>query len=71
LKAIRRIEVGGSRIPYLAACHGICGAAMRFIGIFQTFYPRSGDPVYAILIAIRSYGFEGPDFRWIAVTGKL
>ena len=44
---------------------------MRFIGIFQTFYPRSGDPVYAILIASRSYGFEGPDFRWIAVTGKL
>ncbi|MDW6022684.1 hypothetical protein SAZ10_13050 [Mesorhizobium sp. BAC0120] len=24
-----------------------------------------------MLVAIRSYGFEGPDFRWIAVTGKL
>lgn len=26
---------------------------------------------YAVLIAVRSYGFEGPDFRWIAVTGRF
>jgi len=24
-----------------------------------------------VLIAVRQYGFEGPDFRWIAVTGRL
>ncbi|TIN13003.1 MAG: DUF2259 domain-containing protein, partial [Mesorhizobium sp.] len=22
-------------------------------------------------IAVRQYGFEGPDYRWIAVTGRL
>jgi predicted secreted protein len=47
-----------------------CPNGYRLGGI-QTFYPQSGHPVYAILVAIRSYGFEGPDFRWIAVTGKL
>lgn len=26
---------------------------------------------YAVLISVRQYGFEGPDFRWIAVTGRL
>ncbi|MBZ9963064.1 DUF2259 domain-containing protein [Mesorhizobium sp. B292B1B] len=26
---------------------------------------------YAVLIAVRQYGFEGPDYRWIAVTGHL
>lgn len=41
------------------------------IGGIQTFYPQTGDPVFAVLIAVRSIGFEGPDFRWIAVTGRL
>jgi predicted secreted protein len=47
-----------------------CPNGYRLGGI-QTFYPRSGDPVFAILVAIRSYGFEGPDYRWIAVAGKF
>ncbi|MDR7031928.1 DUF2259 domain-containing protein [Mesorhizobium sp. BE184] len=25
---------------------------------------------YAVLISVRQYGFEGPDHRWIAVTGR-
>nr|WP_295465319.1 DUF2259 domain-containing protein [Mesorhizobium sp.] len=41
------------------------------LGGVQTFYPQSGDPVFAVMIAVRSIGFEGPDFRWIAVTGRL
>ncbi len=41
------------------------------IGGVQTFHPSSGDPVFAVLIAVRSVGFEGPDHRWIAVTGRL
>lgn len=41
------------------------------IGGVQTFYPQSADPVFAVMIAVRSIGFEGPDFRWIAVTGRL
>ena len=41
------------------------------IGAVQTFFPESGSPVFAVLIAVRSYGFEGPDHRWIAVPGRL
>jgi predicted secreted protein len=40
------------------------------IGRVQTYF-GSGRPAFAVLIAIRQYGFEGPDFRWIAVTGRL
>lgn len=41
------------------------------IGAVQTFFPEGGDPVFAVVIAIRSVGFEGPDHRWIAVPGRL
>ena len=41
------------------------------IGGVQTFFPNAADPVVAVLIAIRTFGFEGPDFRWLAVTAKL
>ena len=41
------------------------------IGGVQTFHPESGRPAYALLIAIRRFGFEGPDYRWIAATGRL
>ncbi|ARP66075.1 hypothetical protein A9K65_024050 [Mesorhizobium sp. WSM1497] len=40
------------------------------IGAVQTFSMDSLS-AYAVLIAVRQYGFEGPDFRWIAVTGRL
>jgi predicted secreted protein len=40
------------------------------IGAVQTFSMDSIS-AYAVLIAVRQYGFEGPDFRWIAVTGRL
>ena len=40
------------------------------IGAVQTFSTDSLS-AYAVLIAVRQYGFEGPDFRWIAVTGRL
>ncbi|WP_054314088.1 DUF2259 domain-containing protein [Mesorhizobium sp. 1M-11] len=40
------------------------------IGAVQTY---AGDSLsaYAVLIWTRGYGFEGPDYRWIAVTGRL
>ena len=41
------------------------------IGAVQTIHPRSGEPSFAVLIAVRSFGFEGPDYRWIAVAGRL
>jgi predicted secreted protein len=46
-----------------------CPSGYRIGGV-QTF---SIDKLsaYAVLIAVRQYGFEGPDYRWIAVTGRL
>jgi predicted secreted protein len=41
------------------------------IGGVQTFFPEGGRPVFAVLIAIRSFGFEGPDHHWMAVVGRL
>jgi predicted secreted protein len=40
------------------------------IGGVQTF-AMDKLSAYAVLIAVRQYGFEGPDWRWIAVTGRL
>jgi predicted secreted protein len=40
------------------------------IGGVQTF-SRQALSAYAVMIAVRQYGFEGPDHRWIAVTGRL
>ena len=41
------------------------------IGAVQTFHPAGGEPLFAVLVATRSFGFEGPDHRWMAVAGKL
>lgn len=41
------------------------------LGAVQTYYPKDGAAVFAVLIAVERVGFEGPDHRWIAVTGKL
>ena len=40
------------------------------IGAVQA-YGGDGLSAYAVLIWTRGYGFEGPDYRWIAVTGRL
>ena len=40
------------------------------IGGVQTFHPQAGPPVFAVLIAVRIFGFEGPDHRWMAVAGR-
>ena len=41
------------------------------IGAVQTFEVDHTLSSYAVLIAVRQYGFEGPDFHWIAVTGRF
>jgi predicted secreted protein len=46
-----------------------CPSGYR-IGAVQTF-AFDDLKAYAVLIAVRQYGFEGPDYRWIAVTGRL
>lgn len=47
-----------------------CALGYRIAGV-QTFYPEGAEPVFAVLIAVRRFGFEGPDHRFLAVTGKL
>ncbi len=41
------------------------------IGGIQTFYPQDANAVFATLISVRSFGFEGPDYRWMAVTAPI
>lgn len=36
-----------------------------------TYYPKNGPPVAAILLLKRSYGFEGPDGRYLAITAPI
>ena len=36
-----------------------------------TYYPNNGEPVAAVLILMKTVGFEGPDGRYLAVTTKL
>lgn len=36
-----------------------------------TYYPPGAEPVVAILVQYLRVGFEGPDGRFLAVTGKL
>ncbi|ADZ70018.1 DUF2259 domain-containing protein [Polymorphum gilvum] len=36
-----------------------------------THYPADGDPVFAVLLLMETVGFEGPDGRYLAVTGRF
>ncbi|POF28118.1 DUF2259 domain-containing protein [Roseibium marinum] len=36
-----------------------------------THFPEDGPPVYAVLIQMDTHGFEGPDRRYLAITGQL
>lgn len=47
-----------------------CPLGYSIAGV-QTFYPPGGAPVFAVMIAIEAVGFEGSDYRFIAVTGQL
>jgi predicted secreted protein len=46
-----------------------CPTGYRIGGV-QTYMPFQGPSAYAVLIAVESFGFEGPDFRWMAVTRR-
>lgn len=43
-----------------------CTFGYRLGGVYTHF--EGATPAYAILIAVKSFGFEGPDYRWMAVT---
>lgn len=36
-----------------------------------TYYPEGKSPVFAVLIRMQTVGFEGPDGRYLAVTGRF
>ena len=62
----RILHLDKDRIPSSRGCaHGYSLAAI------QTFYPESGQAVFAVVVAVESYGFEGPDHRYMAVTARL
>lgn len=47
-----------------------CPLGYSIVGV-QTYFPDGDEPVFAVLLAVRRVGFEGPDHRFIAVTGRL
>lgn len=73
LLRIEASEGGATRLVHqdssVPASRG-CPNGYRIAGL-QTFHPQSGDAVFAVLIAVRRFGFEGPDHRYLAVTGRL
>ena len=44
-----------------------CPTGYRIGGV-QTFMPHQGVSALVVLISVESFGFEGPDHRWMAVT---
>jgi predicted secreted protein len=36
-----------------------------------THFPNDAPPVFAVLVQMESHGFEGPDRRYLAITGRL
>lgn len=47
-----------------------CPLGYRLHGV-RLFSPDGAQPVYSVMIAIRKLGFEGPDYRYMAVTGTM
>ncbi|MCC0029138.1 MAG: DUF2259 domain-containing protein [Brucellaceae bacterium] len=63
---VTRLLADDTSVPSSRACPN----GYRIGGI-QTFHPQAGTPVFATIIAVRSFGFEGPDYRWMAVTAPV
>ena len=47
-----------------------CPTGYRIAGV-QTFMAFQRPSVVAVLLAVRTFGFEGPDFNYMAVTRTL
>lgn len=80
------LEVGGMRVMRVTARDGVATQALHVdnkiplsrgcptgygIAAVQTAFPDSGEPVFALVIAVERVGFEGPDFRYVALTGRI
>ncbi len=55
-----------TRIPNSRRCP--LGYAITEVVIYK---PQNRGPVFAVIVSVLSVGFEGPDRRFIAVTGQL
>lgn len=62
----RTLHNDGSSIPKSRGCP----LSYSFADLI-TYYPQNGTPIAAILLLKRSYGFEGPDGRYLAVTAPI
>ena len=38
------------------------------LGAVQSYFPDGGPHIAVVILAVRSFGFEGPDYRWLAVS---
>jgi len=48
-----------------------CPLGYRLTGLYIKLGPDAASGQFALVIAVRSVGFEGPDHRYIAVPGQL
>jgi predicted secreted protein len=45
------------------------GCALGYrIGAVKSYLPDGGLHIAVVILAVRSFGFEGPDYRWLAVS---
>lgn len=48
------------------------GCPLRYrIERVVTYYPKGLPPVFAVLVLMETHGFEGPDGRYLAITGQF
>ena len=41
------------------------------LGAVQSYFPDGGPHIAVVVLAVRSFGFEGPDYRWLAVATTI
>ncbi|MFZ1680247.1 MAG: DUF2259 domain-containing protein [Rhizobiaceae bacterium] len=64
--AVELIHDDKGRIPTSRGCP----TGYRIAEV-RTFFPDGGPAVYALTLAVEGIGFEGPDYRHIALTGLI
>jgi len=48
------------------------GCPLRYdLADLVTYFPEGKSPVFAVLVRMQKIGFEGPDARYLAVTGRF
>ncbi|MFK7901806.1 MAG: DUF2259 domain-containing protein [Nitratireductor sp.] len=60
------LHIDGPKIPKSRNCP----LNYKFADII-TYYPANDTPKFAVLLLIESFGFEGPDGRYLAITAPI